>query len=500
MRQIVSDNVQHETIADRFLSQLGNAYLCLPEACYARHLPRPIAQAQLLYFNPALAQELKLDANLCTRDDLTQIFCGNLLPKQAEPIALAYAGHQFGYFNPRMGDGRALLIGTLQDQWGQLRDLQLKGSGPNPFSKRGDGLAALGPVLREAIVSEAMQALGLPTTRTLAAVATNQTVYREQPLPGAILTRVAHSHIRIGTFEYCAAHGGEAMLKAYLDYAITRHDPDLIGVEQPALAFLSRVIERQAKLIAHWMAIGFIHGVMNTDNMAVSGQTIDYGPCAFLDAYSHDKCFSSIDQQGRYAYGNQPQIGLWNLTRLAQALLSVIDADSDKAIEMARAALSSFQPLYERAWLQHMRLKLGLSNEQDGDGQLVADFLSALEKHKLDFTLSFRDLAAMAVTQTIPATYRPLQDWCDHWRARLNNQTQKPEESAMMMRNANPRFIPRNHRIEQAIAAAVTHNDYSLFHTLMDVLSKPYEDQPDWAAYAAPPNAEECVLMTFCGT
>ena len=496
----MSDRVQNETSADRLLNALGHVYLRLPESAYARHTPQPVEQPQLIYFNRALAQELKLDLDLSNDEQLAQIFAGTHLPQQAQPIALAYAGHQFGYFNPHMGDGRALLLGTVEDQNGHLRDLQFKGSGPTPYSRRGDGLAALGPVLRETIVSEAMQALGIATTRTLAAIATHQPVYREKKLPGAVLTRVARSHIRIGTFEYCAARGDQALLKAYLDLAIERHDPDLIGIANPALAFLKRVIARQASLIAQWMQIGFIHGVMNTDNMTVSGETIDYGPCAFIDHFSHDKCFSSIDEMGRYAYGNQPKIGLWNLTRLAQALLSEIDADQDKAIELARAALEEFQPLYTHKWLKAMRAKLGLFTREETDQALIKDCLDQFQAHKLDFTLTFRDLSEAAQSQKISAAYLPMQDWFDQWQARLNRQPQSRDAASALMRSVNPRFIPRTHRIEEAIEAAITTDDYSLFHTLMRVLAKPYEEQPLMAAYAEPPRDDERVLVTFCGT
>jgi uncharacterized protein YdiU (UPF0061 family) len=417
------------------------------------------------------------------------------VPDEAAPIALAYAGHQFGQFVPQLGDGRAILLGEVVDRSGQRRDIQLKGSGRTPFSRNGDGRAALGPVLREYIVSEAMSALGIPTTRSLAAVLTGETVMREAPLPGAVLTRVAASHIRIGTFQFFAARGDDDAIRQLADHVIARHYPDARSEAEPYRALLARVIARQAQLVARWMQVGFIHGVMNTDNMSIAGETIDYGPCAFMDAFDPAAVFSSIDQQGRYAFGNQPRIALWNLTRLAECLLSLLSENEDAAIEIAKAELETFATAFDAALMKGMLAKLGVADQ--GAGELVGEFLRMLAESRADYTLAFRRLCDAA-----DGKMDPLRDMFidlaafDAWSAKWQ---QRRTRDSMAMCKINPAFIPRNHRIEAVIQAAVG-DDYAPFEELVTVLSKPYDDQPQFAAYAEAPKDDERVTRTFCGT
>jgi uncharacterized protein YdiU (UPF0061 family) len=420
---------------------------------------------------------------------------------------MAYAGHQFGHFVPQLGDGRAILLGEVIDADGVRRDIQLKGSGPTPFSRRGDGRAALGPVLREYIVSEAMAALGIPSTRSLAAVITGENVMRETPLPGAVLTRVASSHIRVGTFQYFAARSDTEGVRRLADHVIARHYPQVAGAERPYLALLSAVIARQAELVARWLLVGFIHGVMNTDNTSVSGETIDYGPCAFMDHYDPATVFSSIDEQGRYAYANQPRIALWNLTRLAECLLPLLSDDKDKAIEEAQAALGEFAETFASAYQAGLRKKIGLFTMRDGDEALVQDLLDAMAKNRADFTLTFRRLSDAAGDPAGDAEVRSLfadpaayDEWAVRWRQRTSDEPQSPIERRAAMRSVNPAFIPRNHRVEAVIEAAVNRDDFEPFETLLTVLSKPYQDQPDFAGYADPPEPHQRVLQTFCGT
>lgn len=415
---------------------------------------------------------------------------------------MAYAGHQFGQFVPQLGDGRAILLGEVIDRDGVRRDIQLKGSGPTPFSRRGDGRAALGPVLREYIVSEAMFALGIPTTRSLAAVVTGEPVMRETALPGAVLTRIAASHIRVGTFQFFAARGDTDGVRALADHVIARHYPELKSAERPYHDLLAGVMARQADLVARWLLIGFIHGVMNTDNTSISGETIDYGPCAFLDAYNPAQVFSSIDEMGRYAYANQPRIGLWDLTRLAECLLPLFSDDTDKAIEQAQAILGEFPEKFTAAYNSGLRRKVGLFTARDGDEALIQDLLDAMAKNEADFTLTFRQLGEAAADDvraqfTDPAAF---DEWAGRWRARLALEPQTAAERKAAMHAVNPAFIPRNHRIEAAIAAAVNEDDYAPFEELLTVLAKPYQDQPQYAAYADPPLPEQRVTQTFCGT
>ncbi len=486
---------------------LAHGYAALPPQFYAFVAPTPVTAPRLLGWNAPLAAELGLELDALGPESLASLFAGNTVPAGAQPLAMAYAGHQFGHFVPQLGDGRAILLGEAKDRDGRWRDIQLKGSGRTPYSRSGDGRAALGPVLREYLVSEAFHALGVPATRALAAVLTGEYVYREDRLPGAILTRVAASHIRVGTFQFFAARGDTAALARLADFVLERLYPQLMGGPQPYLALLGAVIERQAALVARWMQIGFIHGVMNTDNMAVSGETIDFGPCAFLDAYDPAKVFSSIDSQGRYAYANQPPAANWNLTRFAETLLSLLDPVEARAVELATAALAEFPRRYSQHWLTGMRAKLGLTQAEDGDVELINALLEAMHQGAADFTLTFRELAAAATDPAADAVVRALfadpeayDAWAPRWRARLRLEGADPAACAARMRAVNPRFIPRNHRIEAVIRAAVDHDDFAPFERLAAVLARPYEEQPDAAEYALPPLPEERVTHTFCGT
>ncbi len=469
-----------------------NSYARLPDRFFAKQPATPVAAPRLIHLNTALAAQLGIDPAALT----AEILAGNTVPDGAEPLAQAYAGHQFGHFTPRLGDGRAILLGEVVDRDGQRRDIQLKGSGPTPFSRHADGRAALGPVLREYIVSEAMAAFGVPTTRSLAVVATGEEVFRETPLPGGVLTRVAASHIRVGTFQYFAARGDAEAVQVLLDYAIARHDPAAAQAERPALAFFQGVVARQATLVASWLGLGFIHGVMNTDNMTISGETIDYGPCAFMEAYDPGAVFSSIDHAGRYAYANQPRIAQWNLARLAETLLPLLAESEDAQIEVAQQALSGFAPIFQAAWLKVFRTKLGLAGAEEEDAALIQDLLSRMAANQADFTLTFRALATAADARSLFANPTAFEDWAVAWQAR---RARAGLEDAAM-RAANPAFIPRNHLVEEAIAAAVARDDFEPFATLVETLSRPFEDQPDRARLALPARPEERVLATFCGT
>ncbi len=484
-----------------------NSYARLPDAFFAPAEPTPVAAPRLVKFNRPLAEELGLDADALERHGAAY-FSGNVPLPGSLPLAMAYAGHQFGQFVPQLGDGRAILLGEVIDRKGKRRDIQLKGAGPTPFSRRGDGRAALGPVLREYIISEAMHALGVPTTRALAAVATGQPVYRERVLPGAVFTRVAASHVRVGTFQFFAARGDAANLRVLADHVIGRHYPELNGAEKPYVALLDAVAERQAALIARWLGVGFIHGVMNTDNMTISGETIDFGPCAFMDRYDPRTVYSSIDSGGRYAFGNQPMIGQWNIARLAEAMLPILDEDEDKALEAANAAVARFMDRFQERWKAVIRAKLGLGEaEEEADQGLIRDLLVTLYEEKADYTLAFRRLADAAENPGADAALGALLEngdalapWLGVWRARLSRDETTPEARAAAMRRVNPAFIPRNHKVEEALTAAVDHGDFSLFMALNDVLAKPYEDQPRFAAYAEPPKPGEEITATFCGT
>jgi uncharacterized protein YdiU (UPF0061 family) len=486
--------------------RFDNSYARLGDAFHSRVLPTPVAAPRLLKLNRALAVELGLDPDALSSPEGVEVLAGNRLPAQAEPIAAAYSGHQFGHFNPHMGDGRAILLGEIVTPSGERRDIQLKGSGPTPYARRGDGRAALGPVLREYIVAEAMYALGVPTTRSLAAVATGEPVYRETALPGGVLTRVAASHIRVGTFQYFASRGDMEGLRALADHVIARHYPDIASAADPYAALLEGVVERQAKLIAQWLCIGFIHGVMNTDNMTVSGETIDYGPCAFMEAYDPGAVFSSIDRQARYAYANQPSIAQWNLARLAECLVPLF-VDEAGSVERANAALATFRTHFQDAYLAGLRAKLGLREARDDDGALALDLFERMAANKVDFTLLFRRLCDAAQSADADAQAAALFEdpsafagFAEKWRARLAVEGGDGAERARAMRRVNPAFIPRNHRVEAAIEAAVLRNDLSVFEELVAVLAHPYDDQPEHADYILPARPEERVTQTFCGT
>lgn len=483
-----------------------HSYLALPLHFYRRVLPTPVIKPQLVIFNRRLAEELGLKPDIMERD-AAALFSGNQLSEDANPIAMAYAGHQFGGFVPQLGDGRAILIGELKGRDGVLRDIQLKGAGLTPFARNGDGRAALGPMLREYLISEAMHALGIPTTRSLAVVTTGEQVLREGVLPGAVLTRVAASHIRVGTFQYFAARGDYDGVRELLHYVIARHYPDSRNAQVPALAVLKAVAERQATLIADWMRVGFIHGVMNTDNMAISGETIDYGPCAFMDHYHPNTVFSSIDHAGRYAYANQPGIAQWNLARLAETLLPLIDADTDKAVGLATEVLESFITQFEAQLFDELCRKIGLTDGREGDADLINRLFAAMQEAEADFTLTFRRLAVAAESSNAEATLRELfaqsagiDDWVRDWRERIASDPQSVAERAASMRRVNPAFIPRNHRVEEALNAASERGDYQPFYRLLGVLQHPYNDQPEAAGYEQPPGPPERVLQTFCGT
>jgi len=484
-----------------------STFSSLPESLYSAVNPTPVQQPVLIRLNDGLAEELGLDMHWLRSADGLATLAGNAVVSASMPIALAYAGHQFGNFVPQLGDGRAVLLGEVLDRSGTRRDIQLKGAGRTPYSRRGDGRAALGPVLREYIVSEAMAALGVPTTRALAAVATGDRVQRETGIPGAVLTRVAASHIRVGTFQYAAARGDAEALRSLADYVIARHFPDAAGADNRYLALFDHVVRAQASLVAHWMSLGFIHGVMNTDNMAISGETIDYGPCAFLDTYDPAKVFSSIDEFGRYAFGNQPRVAAWNLARLAEALLPLFDENPDRAIVAAEEVLSGFKELFEKAHQRRMRSKLGLTTEIPEDVGLVEGLLEAMREGQADFTLTFRSLSLLPADESAPAGLAGLFSdpksfgaWYDRYKARLVRDPVSPLERTRAMLQVNPRFIPRNHRIEAVIRAAVDEASYVPFHDLVRVLATPFSDQPGDVVYESPPLPDEEVLRTFCGT
>ncbi len=506
----LTDSIEKAATVERLgrpIAVFSNSYARLPERFFARLAPTPAPKPRLIKFNESLASELVVDAQGLEPDELAEMFAGNITPPGAEPIAMAYAGHQFGHFVPQLGDGRAILLGEVLDRNGERRDVQLKGAGRTPFSRGGDGRAALGPVLREYLVCEAMHALGIPTTRALAAVSTGEPVYRDRLLPGAVLTRVASSHIRVGTFQYFAARGDLEAVERLSDYVMDRHYPDARDAERPRLALIQAVVERQALLIARWMHVGFIHGVMNTDNTALSGETIDFGPCAFMDSYDPATVFSAIDEFGRYAYANQPTIAQWNLARFAETLLPLVHPNPERAVELANEAIATFNSRYQEHWLAGMREKLGLSSHEDGDLELVRDLLQAMHENAADFTLIFRQLCAAAADETADAEARGLfanpvayDRWAKRWRARLAVCGREPNARAKAMRAVNPVFIPRNHRVEQAIDAAIDDGEFSPFAELLTILSRPYEDQPAFAEYANPPQTGERVFRTFCGT
>lgn len=484
-----------------------NSYARLPEIFFERIKPAPVKDTNLIRLNWALAQELGLDLKSRSDQDLADIFSGNSLLPGSEPIAMAYAGHQFGNFVPHLGDGRAILLGEVIDRNGKRRDIQLKGSGQTRFSRSGDGKAALGPVIREFILSEAMHAMGVPTTRSLAAVMTGETVLRERELPGAILTRVASSHIRIGTFEFFAARENWEGVKRLADYVIDRHYPKAQLSQRPYISLYESVIEAQAHLIAKWMSIGFIHGVMNTDNMTVSGETIDYGPCAFMDEYNPATVYSSIDHSGRYAFGNQAVIAQWNLRIFGASLYRLLGPDEKRAAEIINEQCSLFLDKFNLFWNHEMARKLGLAECQKQAVTLVQDYLELMHRHDADFTLSFRYLsdaieerADLRNLERLFANDSDLHQWLRRWRELLTIDGRPFSEIRHNMRAVNPGYIPRNHRVQQSIEAAIDCGDFSKMNLLLEILERPYEDQPENGEYMLPPKSEEHVLQTFCGT
>ncbi len=482
-----------------------NSFARSLEGFYVSCKAKPVNAPKLLLFNRGLAEELGLDPVMLGSDAGLAIFSGNVAPEGSDPLAQVYAGHQFGGFTPQLGDGRALLLGEVIDCQHQRRDIQLKGSGLTPFSRGGDGKAPLGPVLREYLIGESMHALGVPTTRALAAVATGELVYRETPLPGAVLTRVAASHIRVGTFQFFAARGDCNKIRELADYAIARHYPGTADAENKYLAFFDAVAESQAALVARWMSIGFIHGVMNTDNMAISGETIDYGPCAFMDSYAPGTVFSSIDTHGRYAYANQPLILSWNMARLGETLIPLICPNKERAIVVLNEALERVQRLYGIYWLAGMRAKIGLSTEEADDLELVNELLSVMEAGAVDFTLLFRRLSQTLRGDAAPARQlfidpSAFDTWVQRWYDRIAKEEMIPEATAQTMDRVNPIYIPRNHKVEEALSAAVDLEDLAPFTDLLAVLGNPFDEVAENETYAAPAPFSATPYQTFCGT
>lgn len=488
--------------------QFDNQYAHLPEQFAVRQNPVPVAQPAWLALNEPLAAQLGLEPSEFYTQEWLEVFSGNRVPLGAEPLAAAYAGHQFGGFVPRLGDGRAILLGEVLTREGRHYDVQLKGAGRTPFSRGGDGRAALGPVLREFLVSEAMFAMGVPTTRSLAAVLTGEVVQRERPLPGAILTRVASSHVRVGTFQYFAARRDTEAVSALVAFALQRHYPQHMNSESPALALFESVLDAQIELVAKWMALGFVHGVMNTDNCTISGETIDYGPCAFLDAFDPKRSFSSIDEYGRYAFEQQYEIVGWNLARLAETLIPLIADGSKEAVTLLESRLERFPSSFDRAYGAELRRKLGLLDEQEGDLALAQALLDMMAKQRADYTRTFR---ALVHAETYRETHgeqeflaqfedlRAVNDWLERWRRRSNTDGSSVEQREELRRLANPAFIPRNHRVEEVITAA-TDGNLEPFHRLRRVLSRPFDDQVEDAELAIPPGDEQWGYRTFCGT
>jgi uncharacterized protein YdiU (UPF0061 family) len=491
--------------------QFDNSYARLPDRFYSRVLPAPSDKPELIRLNHTLATELGIDPAWLASDKGIQMVAGNVLPQGADPIATAYAGHQFGSWNPQLGDGRAVLIGEVLSPAGERFDIQLKGSGRTPYSRGGDGRAALGPILREYIVSEAMAAMSIPTSRTLMAVSTGMSVYRDgRALPGAVLARVARSHIRIGTVEFFASRKDDEAGQMLADYVIARHYPETAAAEQPYLALFDGIVQRQASLVAKWQSIGFIHGVMNTDNVLLSGETIDYGPCAFMDHFDPATKFSSIDHAGRYAYRNQPAIMHWNLASLAQALLPLLGPDQEGAVEALKTILNYFARYFENAYQAELNRKLGLAEGLAESKQLLSELFELMAQEHCDFSLAFRRLAELAHPEyskqgepgcanafELPATFAP---WLDRWKtlAGVDTETAKPRLAEML--KANPLYIPRNHLVEEVIKSAVEESDFGPFHQLADVLKRPFDYQPGCDRYATPPLPEQVVQATFCGT
>ena len=479
--------------------QLEHSYAALPQTFFSKITPAPIQNPELIILNEQLADSLGLDSGALQEEEGVQILAGSRTPDSGLPLAQAYAGHQFGHFT-MLGDGRALLHGEQITPDGRRIDIQLKGSGRTTYSRGGDGRAALGPMLREYIISEAMHALGIPTTRSLAVVKTGEPVFRESILTGAVLTRTASSHLRVGTFEYALNRGSMNDLRALADYTISRHYPEVRETENPYLMLLREVVTRQASLIAKWQLAGFIHGVMNSDNMALSGETIDYGPCAFMNSYDPKTVFSSIDARGRYAYGRQPIMAEWNLSRFAEALVPLIDENQEKAVELAQAEISSFPEKFNVYWLQGMRAKLGLFTEEAEDEALITDLLNLMQEQEADYTNTFRALTFNKLDKTGLFTDNRFASWQERWQERLGKQNESQEDSRQLMRDNNPAVIPRNHHVEEALEAAEKNGDYSVMNKLLDVLADPYAHTRDQEDYTAPPAPTLVPYRTYCGT
>ncbi len=478
--------------------RLERTYASLPDLFHSPAEPTPVQDPRLVVLNRPLATALGLDAEALDSAEGAAIFAGNVLPPGSEPLAQAYAGHQFGHFTA-LGDGRAILLGEQVTPSGERFDVQLKGAGQTRYSRRGDGRAALGPMLREYIISEAMHALGIPTTRSLAVVTTGEPVFRDSVLEGAVLTRIGSSHIRVGTMEWAAAHRDHTALGALADYTRARHYPELRDAADPHAALLEAIVARQARLIAQWQLVGFIHGVMNTDNMALSGETIDYGPCAFMDGYDPATVFSSIDHMGRYAYGNQPPIAQWNLARLAEAMVPIIDPDETRAVERATAAVARFQDLYEAELLRGMRAKLGLFTEEPEDAALVDDLLDWMQGRAADFTNTFRALTSPALSEPMARADEAFGAWYARLEARWSRQPQLPADVQSLMRRRNPAFIPRNHKVEESLAAATTGHDFTVLERLLEVLGNPFDHDRELGDFGAPGRSGR-PYRTFCGT
>ncbi|PFP23589.1 hypothetical protein COJ96_23720 [Bacillus sp. AFS073361] len=476
-----------------------NSYSRLPDIFFTRTEPTPVRSPESIILNRPLAADLGLNAQALESDAGVVVFAGNKIPDGAMPIAQAYAGHQFGHFT-KLGDGRAILLGEQITPKGERIDIQLKGPGRTPYSRGGDGRAALGPMLREYIISESMHSLGIPTTRSLAVVTTGEPVFRERTLPGAVLTRIASSHLRVGTFQFAAKWGTIEELRALADYALNRHYPDVETDENRYLTLLQEVIKQQAALVAKWQQVGFIHGVMNTDNMTISGETIDYGPCAFMDTYDPATVFSSIDTQGRYAYGNQPYIAGWNLARFAETLLPLIHDNQEESVKLAQDEISKYMDLYQSNWLSGMRAKLGIFNEEDEDATIVENLLNIMEKNQADYTNTFRALTIERLDETLLVETSEFKEWFKQWQARLGRQQESTADSHQLMRNSNPAVIPRNHRVEAALDAAVDQEDYSVMEKLLIVLSNPYAHSPEQAEYCKLPEKSNLPYRTYCGT
>ena len=481
-----------------FIFQLESTYAELPQVLFSKLSPTPVRQPGVVLFNEKLANEIGLNLSDMSKEVRADLFAGNFVPEGTEPFAQAYAGHQFGNFT-MLGDGRAIVLGEHLTPSGQRLDLQLKGSGRTPYSRGGDGRAALGPMLREYIISEAMHALGIPTTRSLAVVTTGEKVYRETELPGAILTRIAGSHIRVGTFEFTSLQEDKQVTQALLDYLIDRHFPEIKEKENQPFALLEAVIHQQAELITHWMRVGFIHGVMNTDNMALSGETIDYGPCAFMDTFAPDTVFSSIDHKGRYAYANQPYIAQWNLARLAESLLPLMDGKKEEIIASAEDLLNSFEQIYKSKWLSMMGSKLGFAETGQEDEKLITELLDWMHKNSADFTNTFLNLCKEEIPDGALYASESFQSWHGRWQNRLRKEEQGLETSFALMRSVNPAVIPRNHKVDEALQAGEEGN-FKPFHDLLNAVEKPYVDGDHLLPFQAPPEPGEKVMQTFCGT